>query len=113
MTLTREQILGRKAGVREVQLEEGTVKVRGMTRGEAAGMRALPEDDVIGLEAYAIATCMIEPKLTIDEARSWLESEDTHQVQLVINAIENRSGHAEGQPKGFTKSVPRRGRSRN
>lgn len=112
MQLTREQILARKKGAEtyDVELKSGTVTVRAMTRKEAAGLRKLDQDDVIALEAYAIATCLITPALSFEDVLAWLENEDTAEIQKVVSAIEHGAGHGEGQAKGYTKSVPR-GRS--
>ncbi len=109
MTLTRDQLLARKLGRETVELAPGEeVVVRGMTRGEAAGMRALDQDDVIGLEAYALSICLVEPKLTVEEARQWLDQEGADYVQRVIDAAQRLGGQAQGQAKGYTKRVPRK-----
>lgn len=115
MALTREQILARKAAGRtlEVELDPGeTVVVRGMSRGEAAEMRALDQDDVIGLEAFALHTCLVDPALTLDEAREWVNDDGSEHVQRVIDAVQRLSGHAAGQAKGYTKSVSGKRRAR-
>ena len=117
MSLTREQILGRKVAGRtlEVQLDlddpDTVVVVRGMSRGEAATMRDLDQADVVGLEAYALSMCLIEPTLSVDEARAWLEGEGNHTVQRAIDAVQQLSGAAPGQAKEYTKSVSRRRRA--
>lgn len=109
MALTKQQLLARTNDHVEVELSGGgSVIVRGMTRGEAAAMRDLDQSDVIGLEAHALATCMIEPALTVAEARAWLENEQHNEIQKVVDAIERKNGAAAGQPKGYTKSVRRR-----
>lgn len=111
--LTRDEILARRTGHGIITLEDGaTVKVRGLTRGEAAEMRTYEEqheDDVIGLEALAISKGMIDPKLTHDEARAWLTEEGHGYVQRVVSGIQDLSGQAPGQAKEYLKRVPRRG----
>jgi hypothetical protein len=111
--LSRDEILARKTGHGIVTLEDGaTVKVRGLTRGEAATMRTYEEEhegDVIGLEALAVATAMTEPKLSHDEAKAWLEAEGHGYVQRVISAIQDLSGERPGQAKEYLKRLPRRG----
>jgi hypothetical protein len=111
--LTREEILARRTGHGIVTLEDGaTVKVRGLSRGEAAAMRTYEEEhegDVIGLEALAISKAMIEPKLTHDEATAWLTEEGHGYAQRVITAIQDLSGERPGQAKEYLKRLPRRG----
>lgn len=111
--LTRDQILARSLGQDVHDLGNGdTVTLRGMTRGEAAELGKLDQDDNIGLEAFAIATCMVEPKLSIPEARDWMATEGTRTIQGVIDKIQALSGAAPGQTKEATKSVSR-GRRNN
>jgi len=110
MTLTREQILGRKAGVSEVQLSDGTVKVRGLTRAEAAAMRGMDQDDVLALEAYAVSCAMVEPQLSPEDVAAWMASDAHTEIQKVIDAIEGKSAHGAGQGKAATKSVSGRRR---
>lgn len=115
MALTREQLLARKVAGRtlEVDLGDGeTVVVRGMTRGEAALMRERDQDDVIGLEAFALSMTMLEPKLTEAEALEWLTQEGSEYVQRAISAVQTLSGAADGQAKEYTKSVSRGRRAR-
>jgi hypothetical protein len=111
--LTREQILARRTGHGIVTLEDGaTVKVRGLSRGEAAEMRTYEEEhpeDVVGLEALAISKAMTEPKLSHDDAKAWLTEEGHGYVQRVISAIQDLSGERAGQAKEYLKRVPRRG----
>jgi hypothetical protein len=111
--LTRAEILARKTGHGIVTLEDGaSVKVRGLTRGEAADMRAFEEEhpgDLIGLEALAISKGMTEPQLTHEDARAWLVAEGHGYVQRVVSGIQDLSGQAPGQAKEYLKRVPRRG----
>lgn len=111
--LTRDEILARRTGSGIVTLEDGaTVKVRGLTRGEAAKMRAYEEEhegDVIGLEALAVSQAMTEPKLSQQEAVEWLGIEGHGYVQRVISAIQDLSGERPGQAKEYLKRLPRRG----
>lgn len=113
MPLTKEEILARQLGREVVDIGAGqTVTVRGMTRAEAATLRDLDQDDVIALEARCIAMTLVEPVMTEAEVRQWLEVEGADVVQLVVDAVNRLSGRADGQAKGYTKSVPR-GRQRN
>lgn len=111
MATDLERLLARRANTTTVELSAGdVVVVRGMTRAEAAEMRKLDEDDVLGLEAFALATCVVEPKMTVEQARLWLENDEHVEIQKVINAIQQKNGEAPDQPKGYTKSVSRRKR---
>lgn len=110
MASTVEELLNRKRGMTRVELSGGaSVVVRGMTRAEAADMRKLDQDDVLGLEAFGLATCLVEPAMTVAQAKEWLQVEESAEIAKIIRAIEVHNGTAEGQAKGYTKSVSRRG----
>jgi hypothetical protein len=116
--LTREEILARKIGntVGIVELADGaTVKVRGITRAEAAKIREHDQahpDDVLGQEAIGISAGMISPELTVAEALQWCQNEGSGNVGRVMAAIQQLSGEGPGQAKEYLKSVPGRRRAR-
>lgn len=111
--LTRAQILARKTGTEIVSFMDGaTVKVRGLTRAEAAAMRdfeAEHPDDIIGLEALACSMGIVTPKLDPADCRAWLQNDAHGEIQKVITAIQVLSGNAPGQAKEYLKSVPEPG----
>jgi len=115
--LTRDEILARRTGSDVVTFSDGTtVKVRGLTRKEAAAMREFEEEhpgDLIGLEALAISQGMTEPELSHTDAVEWLGQDAHGEIQRVVNAIQTLSGQAEGQSKEYLKSVPRGQRARS
>lgn len=110
MALTRDQLLARTSKRTEVELDGGTVIIRGMTRAEAAEMRKLDEGGAgpLELEAFGLATCLVEPAISIADARVWLANDEASEIQKVIDAIQRQNGQGEGQAKGYTKSVSRR-----
>lgn len=111
--LTREQILSAKRGHEEVELADGgTVLVRGMKHAEAHELRKLKT--VREQDAFMIATCLLEPEMTLDDVDAWFDVEGSSgDLQRISAAISKLSGLVPGQGKDATKSVPRgRGRRR-
>lgn len=110
--LSREQILARKVAGRTepVQLDDGEVVVRGLSRSEASMCGRLDDQDDV--ETLALHFGLVEPHLSQDEVRLWRSQDESGELQKVVDAIQRLSGTAPGQGKDATKSVPRRGRAR-
>lgn len=111
--LTREQILARKVAGRTelVPLSGGDeVEVRGLSRGEASECGKIDDQDDV--ECLALHYGLVNPALSVDEVRAWRKSDESGEVQKVVDAVQRLSGTAPGQGKDATKSVPRRGRAR-
>lgn len=110
--LSREQILARKVAGRTetVELDEGEVVVRGLSRGEASRVGQIDDQDEV--EALALHYGLVDPALTLDEVRAWRESDEAGQIQRVVDVIQRMSGTAPGQGKDATKSVSRGRRAR-
>lgn len=107
--LTREAILARKLGQEEVELSDGaTVMVRGLTRAEAIEMGQL--GTVAERDAWMVATGLVDPELSVDDVVAWFGQGAAGDADRIAKKITELSGMADGQAKGYTKSVPRRRR---
>ena len=112
MTLTREQLLA-GAGPRldTVDIDGGSVVVRGLTRAEAVQVAA-HEDGSPEQEQIMIRLGVAEPQLDDADVKAWYAVALAGDVQNVCLRIQALSGMADGAPKGVTKSAahPRRRR---
>ncbi|OLF07755.1 hypothetical protein BLA60_25845 [Actinophytocola xinjiangensis] len=93
----------------EVDLGEGTVTVRGLTRGEVTQARAAArgggrEVQIHAVENHFIAAGMVDPVMTAAEVAEWLENAPAGDGVAVMEAIQELSGMAEGAQKS---GVPR------
>lgn len=88
-------------GVVEPMPEWGcSVRLRGLTRGEFARMRSLEDTDDIGRESFVVATCLLEPTVTVEEARELLEGKSYGATQRLIDRIVEVSGLGDGFREG-------------
>lgn len=74
------------------------VKVRGLTRYELL-LNGKGTDDSSLIERRNLATCLIEPKLTLGQAEKWQRSSTPDVIGKVTNAIRRLSGLAEDAAK--------------
>lgn len=110
-TLDKEALLKRKRSDRteEVDLGEGTVTVRGLTRGEINHARAVAskgskEKQVETLDNHYIAAALVDPEMTVAEVAEWLKDAPAGDSVTVLAAIQELSGLSEGAQKS---GVPR------
>lgn len=83
----------------DVELPGGRrVKVRGLTRYELL-LNAKGADDAALIERRNLATCMVEPKMTLAQVEKWQKSSTPDVIGKVTNAIRELSGLAEGASK--------------
>lgn len=110
--LSREQILARRVAgrVETVELDGGEVVVRGLSRGEASACGKLEDPDEV--EALALHYGLVDPALSLEDARAWREQDESGELQKVVDEIQRLSGTAPGQGKDATKSVSGRRRAR-
>jgi len=109
VSVTREQLLaGGRLPEDKVDIAGvGTVTVRGLNRKEALAVRE-SGDDPSDQEPWIIHFGMVEPALSIDDAREWIKVAPAGELQELTVRIAELSGMAEGQAKDATKSVPAR-----
>jgi hypothetical protein len=115
--LSRDDILARKVGGRTELVElpgGGAVRVRGLTRAEGHELRGLEKQGPQEQEIYAVATALVEPKMSEADVRVWFLEGSAGDLQPIAAKINELSGMNPGAGKELTKSVSRRGqRSRN
>lgn len=89
-----------KSALPEAEVEvpgRGTVRVRALTRAEAL---RLQRADIVEADVIALAAGLVDPALTIEEARTLVEtSSATEVVQPIITAVMELSGLIEGAQK--------------
>jgi hypothetical protein len=104
--LTREQILARRLGRDVVEIGDGeTVEVRGLNRHEAIAAGEI--DDKTERDAYITATGMVDPKMTIEDVKTWGEQDAGGILERVSLRIGELSRMVEGAGKSGV-SRPRR-----
>lgn len=91
----------------EVEIEGiGTVKVRGMNRGEVLYGNKLNETkDQLALERYVLSSCMLDPVMTEDDVAAWQQSGAAMECQPVLHRINELSGIGKGAEKSGVSSV--------
>lgn len=80
----------------------GTVRVRALSRGEV--LRAQGAKGVAAIERAMLATGMVDPALTEDEAKQWQESSPAGELEPVTRVIQRLSGMEAGADKAAAKS---------
>lgn len=85
----------------------GTVRVRGFTRAELHEMTKRPnwDTDAAGAERTMLATAMLDPVLTEDEAGMWQEAATAGELKGIIEVIGRLSGLNEGAVKSVLPGV--------
>jgi len=116
-TLDKEALLKRRRTDRteEVDLGEGTVTVRGLSRGEINRARvvagkASKDNQVATLDIHYIAAGLVEPEMTVAEVAEWLENAPAGDSVTVLGVIQELSGLAEGAQKSGNAGVRKRPR---
>lgn len=92
-----------------VDVGDGVVRVRALTRAEAVRVRA-SGDGPAEQEPMILLLGVVEPKLTEADVKAWMDNAPAGDIQPVIVRIADLSGMAETSGKEATKSVPRRRR---
>lgn len=109
--LSRAEILARKqsGGTTErVELDQGAVIVRGLSRREQRQIGGLG-DDVDAAEELGLSYALVEPAMTLDDVHEWCQDPDSApDIAAVVAVVHRLSGMAPGAGKDATKSVSRR-----
>jgi hypothetical protein len=115
-TLDKAALLKRQRTdkTQEVDLGEGTVTVRGLSRGEITRAKAAAkgsrEHQIDAVENHFIAAGLVEPEMTVAEVAEWLENAPAGDAVVVMAAIQELSGMAEGAQKSGDAGVRKRPR---
>lgn len=107
MSIDREALFKPRLEEAEVDLEGmGTVRVRGLSRGEVIAMRKATDTEAnldgpraLVIERKMIALAMIDPKLTETEVARWQEAAPAGELEPVTAKIQELSGLSEGANK--------------
>lgn len=90
--ISKENLLKARFGEEEVEIPDvGTVRVRGLTRGQALQLEG-KEMDAGLMERRLISLAMVEPKLTEEEVEQWQNNTLAGELQAVMEAIVRLSG---------------------
>lgn len=101
--MDKELLFKRKASeaTREVPIADiGIVLVRALSQGEVS--RAKDDKDY---ESALLADALLDPELTQDEARQWLDTAPAGDTVSVMDAIAELSGLKEGAQKSGVPGV--------
>lgn len=106
--MDKAKLLQRLGAKLDVEIPDvGTVTVRGLTRAEVKAANEYPEDD---RDLHYLAAGMVDPKMTIDEVKQWLDAAPASDYVVVMRAIAELSGIDEGAQKSSVPGVRRRSR---
>ena len=105
MTVSKEDLLKQRFGVTDYAIPGvGHVQVRALTRGEALQVVGV-ERDKREMEAQIVAWAMVDPKLTEDEVRTWMDNSPAGELQGLTQFITKLSGLSDGAPKSGVPGV--------
>lgn len=108
MNLTREQLLaGGRLRTATVDVDGGTVGVRGLTRAEALLVRNAG-DTPDAQEPMIVLYGLCDPQLDPAGVKELFDTLSAGDVQALVAAITDLSGMGEGAGKAATKSAARR-----
>lgn len=96
--MDKELLFKAQVSEADVELNSGTVRVRGLTRGEMHAMNARNADPLL-VEQRTVKTGLVDPELTLDEVKRWYETALAGDVQKVVSAVLELSGMYEGSDK--------------
>lgn len=79
----------------------GTVRVRGMNRGELLMGGKLGEDgkNQRAMERFVLSSCMVDPEMTLEDVDAWMSSGPAMEIQPVVQKINELSGVGQGAAK--------------
>jgi hypothetical protein len=107
--ISKEELLTRKLRAETVPLPSGDeVRVRGLTRAEA--LRTAECEDTAEMEVMGLHLGMLEPSLTLDEAKQWQREGLAADVQAAARRISELSNM---DPSGGKGPTSRSRRTRN
>lgn len=112
MGIDKEALLKDRLNEAEVEVPGiGTVRVRGLSRGEVISMQKATDNEhtldgprVLVIERKMIALGMIEPQLTEDEVKQWQKAAPANEIDPVMAKISELSGLDKGAGKAAMRS---------
>lgn len=101
--LTREEILGRKAGLETYKLSDGSgeVTIKGISRDDALRVGELRNTASLAeADSYLISRGLVDPAMSVDDVAAWGAGEGDAGVLMGLSeAIATLSGMVEGAGK--------------
>lgn len=76
----------------------GTVKVRGLSRGEVFAVQKVAKGTG-DMECKILARALIDPEMTEDEVRQWQDASPAGELERVSDRVNQLSGLSEGAEK--------------
>lgn len=90
----------------EVEVEGiGTVRVRGLSRGEVFIVQKTTGDDTAAMERRIVSLGMVDPEMTEDDVRQWQQSSPAGELDAVADKINELSGLSQGADKSGVPDV--------
>jgi hypothetical protein len=82
----------------------GTVRIRGLSRAQVIALRKI--DDMALADAQMVAWGLVDPALSVDEAKAWQASSGVAEIEGLTVAIGELSGEGRGATKSGVPGVP-------
>jgi hypothetical protein len=89
--LSKESLLARTLPQKDVELADGTVRVRALSRSESIRVAGL-SGDIDAAETFILACALIDPELTEEEVTRWRAAAPSGEVDAVADAVLELSG---------------------
>lgn len=100
MSLDKSQLLERSFSVSEVEIPGvGTVKARGLTRGEVNVLMGMKDIDQNTFDRFVLSRALVEPKMTENDVKAWQDVALPNEIGNVIEAVMKLSGLESGAEK--------------
>ena len=91
MNLDKKALLTPRLGEDDYEIPGvGVVRIRGLSRAQVIALRKI--DDLAESDAQMVAWGLVEPALTVDEAKAWQASSGPAEIEGLTVAIGNLSG---------------------
>lgn len=99
----KERLLSRRIPEDTVDLSEGTVTVRGLTRGEVFLTQQIKDTEKS--ERKILSLAMVDPPMNEDEVRQWQRNSPAGEIEAVSAKVLELSGLAEGADKSGLSAI--------
>ena len=96
-------LLSRRIDEGKVELSVGTVRVRGLTRGEV--FMTQKAGDTEAAERRIVALGMIDPPMSEDDVKQWHRNSPAGELEAVVAKIQELSGLGKGADKSGLQDV--------
>lgn len=104
MSGLKEKLLSRRIEEDDVEIEGiGTVRVRGLTRGEV--FMTQQGKDTETMERKIVALGMVDPPMNEDDVKTWQRNSPAGELEPVVDKIRELSGLGEGAQKSGVQDV--------